>query len=196
MLEAQIKKQVGDESKDLPALIQGCKRQDRASQKRLYQLFYGYAMSVCLRYSRTKEEAVEILNDGFMKVFTKIGKYDPGRSFKGWIRRILINTAVDAYRQNHKHYYAEDISVVEHEVIVGNVLDQMQYEALIQLIQHLSPAYRTVFNLYVIDGFSHEEIAAQLHISVGTSKSNLSKARANLQGHLKRLIPDEYWKYA
>ena len=140
MLEAQIKKQVSNESKDLTALIQGCMREERASQKRLYQLFYGYAMSICPRYSRTKEEAVEILNDGFMKVFTKIGKYDPNRSFKGWIRRILINTAVDAYRQNHKHYFAEDISILEHEVVVGNVLDQMSYEALIQIFQELSPA--------------------------------------------------------
>lgn len=196
MLEAQIKSKVGEASKDLTALIEGCLKQERDSQKRLYQLFYGYAMSICLRYSRTKEEAVEILNDGFMKVFTKIDKYDPNRSFKGWIRRILINTAVDAYRQNHKHYFAEDISVLEHEVVVGNVLDQMSYEMLIQLIQELSPAYRTVFNLYVIDGYSHEEIAEQLHISVGTSKSNLSKARANLQGRLKKIIPDEYWKYA
>jgi RNA polymerase sigma factor (sigma-70 family) len=171
-------------------------RGERASQKKLYQLYYGYAMSICLRYSRTKEEAVEILNDGFLKVFTKIGKYDPSRSFKGWLRRILINTAVDAYRQNHKHYYAEDISVLEHEVVEGTVLDQMNYEALTQMIQQLSPAYRTVFNLYVIDGFTHEEIAGQLHISVGTSKSNLSKARANLQSRIKKIIPDEYWKYA
>jgi RNA polymerase sigma-70 factor (ECF subfamily) len=171
-------------------------RKERDAQKGLYQLFYGYAMSICLRYSRTKEEAVEILNDGFMKVFTKIGKYDSSRSFKGWLRRILINTAVDAYRQNHKHYFAEDISILEHQEVAGNVLDQMNYEVLIQLIQKLSPAYRTVFNLYVIDGFTHEEIADQLHISVGTSKSNLSKARANLQGHIKKMIPDEYWKYA
>ena len=187
---------MGDTSKDLTALIQGCIRQERESQKGLYQLFYGYAMSICLRYSRTKEEAVEILNDGFMKVFTKISLYNPNRSFKGWIRRILINTAVDAYRQNHKHYFAEDISVLEHEAVVNNVVDQLNYEVLIQLVQDLSPAYRTVFNLYVIDGFTHEEIAEQLQISVGTSKSNLSKARANLQGRIKKIIPDEYWKYA
>ena len=196
MLAAQIVKALGDTGKDLEALVSGCIRQDREAQKKLYQLFYGYAMSICLRYSRTREEAVEILNDGFMKVFLKIGKYDVSRSFKGWIRRILINTAVDAYRQNHKHYYAEDVSVLAHEVVEGTVLDQLQYEMLIKLIQDLSPAYRTVFNLYVIDGFSHEEIAEQLHISVGTSKSNLFKARANLQGRIKRIIPDEYWKYA
>lgn len=196
MLAAQIVKALGDTGKDLEALVSGCIRQDREAQKKLYQLFYGYAMSICLRYSRTKEEAVEILNDGFMKVFIKIDKYDVNRSFKGWLRRILINTAVDAYRQNYKHYYAEDVSVLAQEVVEGTVLDQLQYEMLIKLIQDLSPAYRTVFNLYVIDGFSHEEIAEQLHISVGTSKSNLFKARAHLQGRIKRIIPDEYWKYA
>lgn len=187
---------MGDAGKELPALIQGCIREDRECQKKLYQLFYGYAMSICLRYSKTREEAVEVLNDGFMKIFLKIGKYDPEKSFKGWVRRIMINTAVDNYRQNLKHYYAEDISLLEQEATTENVLSKMSHEDILRLVQQLSPAYRTVFNLFVIDGYTHEEIAQLLKISVGTSKSNLSKARVNLQALIKKNISDEYWKYA
>lgn len=131
-----------------------------------------------------------------MKIFLKIGKYTSEKSFKGWLRRIMINTAVDTYRQNLKHYYAEDVSLLEQEASTENVLDKMGYEDVIRLVQELSPAYRTVFNMYVIDGFTHEEIAVMLHISVGTSKSNLSKARVNLQKRIKKNISDEYWKYA
>ncbi len=153
-------------------------------------------MSVCVRYSKTKEEAVEILNDGFMKIFLRLGKYDPERSFKGWVRRIMINTAVDAYRQNLKHYYAEDISLQEPEVPIGNAVDQLNYEDLMRLVQQLTPGYRAVFNLYAIDGYTHEEIAELLNISVGTSKSNLFKARAYLQARIKKNITDEHRQYA
>ena len=181
---------------ELLNLIQGCIRDERDAQRKLYRLFYGYAMSICMRYSKTKEEAVEILNDGFLKVFLKIGKYDQARSFKGWVRRIMINTAVDAYRQNLKHYYAEDITELEQETGEATAVDQLNYKDLIQLIGQLSPGYRAVFNLYVIDGYNHEEIAELLNISVGTSKSNLFKARAFLQARLKKNISDEHKQYA
>lgn len=182
-------------SPELLNLIQGCIRDERDSQRKLYKLFYGYAMSICLRYSKTKEEALEIVNDGFMKIFLKIGKYDSSRSFKGWIRRIMINTAVDAYRQNLKHYYAEDVVLLEYETTEVGVLDQLNYEDLLQLVHQLSPGYRAVFNLYVIDGYNHEEIAELLTISVGTSKSNLFKARAQLQARLKKNISNEQNQY-
>lgn len=181
---------------ELPNLIQGCIREDRESQKKLYKLFYGYAMSICLRYSQTREEATEVLNDGFLKIFTKVNNYDPEKSFKGWVRRILINTALDNYRHNVKHYHAQDVTELEQSSLTPSVEDQLGYEDLIRLVQELSPAYRTVFNLYVIDGYTHEEIAGMLSISVGTSKSNLSKARVNLQARLKKSIKDEYRKYA
>jgi len=177
-------------------LIQGCIREERDAQKKLYQLFYGYAMSVCMRYCQTREEAVEVLNDGFFKIFSRIKKYDPERSFKGWVRRIMINTALDNYRHNLKHYYAEDVQELEQKATTENAEDQLNYEDLLRLIQDLSPGYRMVFNLYVIDGYTHEEIAEMLKISVGTSKSNLFKARVNLQARLKKSLTDEYRKYA
>ncbi|MBC7921853.1 MAG: RNA polymerase sigma factor [Ferruginibacter sp.] len=183
--------------KQLLELLRICAQADRTGQEVLYRRFYGYAMSVCLRYSRSRDEALEILNDGFLKVFTRIDKYDPARSFKGWLRKILINTALDHYRKHRRQYQTEQHSVGESGATqfvdaAGNVLNRLAYEDLLALVQQLSPAYRTVFNLYVMDGYSHEEIAEALEISVGTSKSNLSKARANLQGKIKKNNQDEY----
>lgn len=177
---------------ELEALLQGCRNGNRKSQELLYRQFYGYAMSVCMRYTRTKDEAIEVLNDGFMKVFTKTEKYDPEKSFKGWLRRIMINTALDFYRQEVKHYFHEDVMLVETASVSETVLDELQHEELIKLVQLLSPAYRMVFNLYAIDGYSHEEIAEQLDISIGTSKSNLARAREHLRNMLKQRGYDKY----
>jgi RNA polymerase sigma-70 factor (ECF subfamily) len=179
----------------LAALIQLCIKGDTNSQKALYKSFYGYAMSICIRYSINREEATEVMNDGFMKVFTKLNKYDPSRSFKGWLRRIMINSALDNYRHNLKHYHLQDLDTSPDIAASGNVLANMAYEEIVGLVQKLSPAYRTVFNLYVMDGYSHEEIAQMLDISIGTSKSNLFKARENLRMLLKK-NKDEYARYS
>lgn len=138
-------------------------------------------MGVCLRYSRTREEAVEIVNDGFIKIFTKLDKYSKGLSFKGWLRRVMINSSIDYFRKNEKHYHSLDISHGHYETTHDNVLDKLAEEDIIAAIQRLPPSYRMVFNLFVIEGFKHEEIANQLNISVGTSKSNLAIARNKLQ---------------
>ncbi|MBD2751814.1 RNA polymerase sigma factor [Spirosoma validum] len=182
---------------NIPALndlLAGCLRNQRQSQELLYRQFYGYGMSVCLRYVPTRESALEVLNDGFLKVFTRLDQYDPAQPFKGWLRRILINTAVDHYRQEVRHYYHDDVEQVEQKVISesADAFSQLAHEDLMALIQRLSPAYRLVFNLYVIDGFTHEEIASQLGISVGASKSNLARARENLRVLLKQINYDEY----
>ncbi len=177
---------------ELEALLQSCREGNRKSQEMLYRQFYGYAMSVCMRYTRTRDEAIEVLNDGFMKVFTKSEKYDPERSFKGWLRRIMINTALDFYRQQVKHYFHEDVTEAAHTSVGETALGKLEHEELITLVQQLSPAYRMVFNLYVIDGYSHEEIAEKLEISVGTSKSNLARARENLKNMLKQRGYDKY----
>ncbi|SDK23804.1 RNA polymerase sigma-70 factor, ECF subfamily [Catalinimonas alkaloidigena] len=153
----------------------------------LYQHFYSYAMSICMRYAPNREDALEILNDGFMKIFTKIDKrYDTSRSFAGWLRRIMINTALDYYRKQARQPHEEELQQAAAVSLDGDQLAQLQYEELVDMVQKLTPAYRTVFNLYAIDGFNHEEIAAMLHISVGTSKSNLAKARVKLQHMLEK----------
>jgi len=176
-------------------LIEGCKKEDKSSQRLLYENFYSYGMSICLRYSKSEEEAIEILNDGFMKVFTKINKYDSEKSFKGWLRKILINTALDHHRKNVKFYNQKSIEGLKHEETNFNIEKAMAYEEIIALIRKLSTAYKMVFNLFVIDGYTHEEISEMLGISVGTSKSNLSKARANLREMLTKVYKDEYAKF-
>jgi RNA polymerase sigma factor (sigma-70 family) len=183
------------ESKELNALLRQCLKQDRGAQRRLYQLFFGYAMSICTRYSSTAEEAKDVLNDGFMKVFTRLKQYHPTKPFKGWVRRIMINTALDNYRHNLKNYHLQDIETAAPAADPFDVEQQLNYEYLISLVQQLSPAYRAVFNLYAIDGYTHEEIADLLGIAVGTSKSNLAKARANLREALKRSRIDERKQY-
>lgn len=183
------------ESKDHEALVSGCLKGNREAQRKLYKLFYGYAMSICLRYSKNAEEAKDVLNDGFLKVFTKLSYYNPQKSFKGWIRRIMINTALDSYRHNLKHYQLSAIDTAEPAAEPFDILQQMDYDYLIQLIQKLSPAYRAVFNLHVIDGYTHEEVAELLGISAGTSKSNLAKARAHLREALKKSSIDESKQY-
>lgn len=149
-------------------------------------------MSVCLRYTKSNEDAVEIYNDSFLKIFKEIYHYKPLyaneiNSFKGWIRKIMIYTAIDYCRKNYKQSFTADFetSVIYLPQIEENALDRLSHEEIIFAIQKLSPAYRTVFNLYIIDGFTHEEIAKQLDISIGTSKSNLFKARQQLQQILK-----------
>lgn len=181
---------------NIPALsdiLAGCLRNHRKSQELLYRQFYGYAMGICLRYAPTRDHATEVLNDGFLKVFTRLDQYDPAQPFKGWLRRILINAAIDHYRQEVRHQH-EMIEPVEQTAVsqLPNALSQLAHDDLMELIQRLSPAYRLVFNLYVMDGFTHEEIAGQLGISVGTSKSNLARARENLRQIVKHLTNDEY----
>jgi RNA polymerase sigma factor (sigma-70 family) len=164
-----------------PELINGCIKKDRRSQKELYRLYYGYAMRICLRYAKNKDEAVEMINDGFMKVFMNIQRYDVERPFNAWLSTIMINTSIDYYRNRIKQIEMEELNGKHEMEDSENVLSHLNYEDLIKLVQKLSYAYRTVFNLFAIDGYSHEEISSMLSISVGTSKSNLFKARENLK---------------
>lgn len=174
------------ESDDLKDLIHGCKHGERMSQKQLYEKFFGYSLSVCIRYCKNKEEAYEILNDGFMKVFSKLDLYDQDKPFKGWLRRIMINTALDHYRRNLKHSNHKELTENENFAVFSNALPDLAYDDIVLMIQKLPPAYKLVFNMAVIDGYKHEEIADILGISVGTSKSNLFKAREKLKIMVKQ----------
>ena len=145
-------------------------------------------MAICERYTSNPEDAVEILNDGFLKIFKEIHRYKPAysdvvSSFKGWMRKIMVYTAIDHFRRNTKHHVLTDLDNVEYQLpsISEDAVEKLTHKEIIRSIQNLSPAYRTVFNLFVIGGLSHDEIAEKLDISVGTSKSNLSKARKQLQ---------------
>lgn len=124
---------------------------------------------------------MEILNDGFVKIFSKLDRYSTGLSFKGWLRKVMINSAIDYFRRNEKHYHSLDISYIQAESGADSIIDKLSEQDIIAAIQRLPPSYRMVFNLYVIEGYKHEEISNQLNISVGTSKSNLSIARNKLR---------------
>ena len=176
----------------LQELLDGCLKKNRRSQELLYKQFYGYAMSVCLRYTRSKEEAKEILNDGFFKVFTKLESFDNTRSFKTWLSRIMINTALDHYRQEVRREVFDVVEAAEHVSVDETIISKLSHEELLILIQKLTPSYRLVFSLSVIDGYTHEEIADQLNISVGASKSNLSRAREKLRDMLSKINIGDY----
>jgi len=163
------------------AIIEECKRLTRSAQEELYQKYYGYAMSISLPYTINEDEAMEVVNDGFIKVFKHINFYDSNRPFNGWFRRILINTAIDNFRHNKNHYYHLDSGDIEVSDFNDNIIDEMSANEILNLVQNLPPAYKMVFNLYALEGYKHKEIAEMLNISIGTSKSNLAKARNKLK---------------
>ena len=170
--------------KELYKTLNGCKKGHRKSQDLLYTTYYPYAMKVGIRYSRDREEALEIVNDGFVKIFKKLPMYTEGMSFTGWVRKIIINSAIDYYRRNNKHYGNLDISYAQYESVTDDALAKISEKEIIEAIRKLPPSYRMVFNLFAIEGYKHEEIADRLGISVGTSKSNLSIARDKLKRSL------------
>lgn len=162
-------------------LIEGCRRGKRKYQERLYKAYYSYGMSIALRYAHSSDEAKEVLNDSFMKIFKSISKYNPERSFKGWVRRIIINTSIDYYRKNLKFEGALDI--VDNEPLDYNIdgIQKLNIDDIISLLRGLPEVYRVTFNLYEIEGYNHDEIADLLNIEVSTSRSNLTRAKQKLR---------------
>ncbi len=168
--------------------LEACQTNNRESQKIIYTSFYGYAMAICDRYTNKQENALEILNDGFLKVFKEVQNYKPAyadvvSSFKGWLRKIMVYTAIDYYRKDQKNSVLTQLDNIVYQLPIASedAISKLSYDEIIKSIQELSPGYRTVFNLFIIEGLSHEEVAKELGITVGTSKSNLSKARIQLQ---------------
>ncbi|MEO8111717.1 MAG: RNA polymerase sigma factor [Ginsengibacter sp.] len=167
---------------EIKQLIEGCINGDRQSQNRLYGRLAPNMFAICLRYASSREEAEEILQEGFIKVFEFIHQYKNTGPFEGWVRKIMVNCSLQKYRNKRHMHAVADIDTTKVEQI-GNeeILSQLGTKELLKMVQQLSPAYRTVFNLYVFEGMKHREIAAHLNISEGTSKSNLSDARTILQ---------------
>lgn len=177
------------------ALIDGCLAEDRRAQQRVYELFYGKMMAVCLRYTKNADQAKDILQDGFIKVFKSVEKFNRAGSFEGWIRRIMVNTAIDHFRRTKNSYLLlgeersiEDFGDQDEEDVLADESSEDYMELkpadIINAMQKLTPAYRTVFNLYVFEELTHKEIADMLGINIGTSKSNLAKAKHNLKKFL------------
>ncbi len=162
-------------------LIEGCIRGDRQSQSQLYHLLHQKMFVVCLRYAKSREEAEEILQEGFIKVFEFIHQYKFSGPFEGWVRKIMVNCALQKYRSKKLHAVVDIDPVTIENIGDENIISQIGTKELLKMVQKLPPGYRMVFNLYVFEGMKHREIAKHLNISEGTSKSNLSDARAILQ---------------
>lgn len=161
--------------------IRACVHKERWAQRELYEQFYSPLMAICLRYANGEDEAIDILHESFIKVYRHIGSYKPGTSLGAWMKRITVNTAIDYYRRNTRRRtedieHAYDLSTTD-----ADAVSQCTEQEILAAIQQLSPAYRTVFNLYVIEGYSHREIAEMMDITESTSRSNLVKARLKLQ---------------
>ena len=163
-------------------LIKGCIASDRAFQTKLYDLYAPKMLAVCMRYSKNREEAEEVLHEGFLRVFTYIKKFRGDGSFEGWIRKIMVNAALLRYRnKTHLNPVIQSNAAGYDVAAESNILSSLDAKELLLLVQSLPAGYRMVFNLYVFEGYKHREIAEALGISEGTSKSNLSDARAFLQ---------------
>ncbi len=169
-------------------IIEGCKKQNRKAQKMLYDRYASKFLGICMRYAKDRQEAEDTLQEAFLKIFERIDQYTFSGAFEGWMRRIIVNTAISNYRKNLKHYNHFDVDEIkEYEEDVNTADLEFTMEEMLRVIQSLSPGYRTIFNLYAIEGYSHKEIAEMLGIDVATSKSQYSRARKVIQYRLAKI---------
>lgn len=173
---------------ELRTILDGCRQNKRSSQQRLYAVFYNYAMTIARRYTGNVETSEEVVNDSFFKVFTKIHYLSGEQPFRFWLRRIVINTAIDRLRSQIGDLPQTELQDWHDFESDSGIVEDLTREQILSMIDRLPPAYRAVFNLFTVDGFSHEEIANALSISVGASKSNLARARQ----HLKNLFYEDF----
>lgn len=166
-------------------LREGCVAGRRDHQELLYRYYSPRMFGICLRYANDYHSGEDILQEGFIKVFNNIDRFRGEGSFEGWIKRIFINTAIEYYRKSSNHNGHAELEKVNVRHIPEKALENLATEDLLKLVQQLSPGYRTVFNLYIIEGYSHREISNMMGISEGTSKSQLARARAILQKMIK-----------
>ena len=168
-------------------LVRGCKKGVSKHQQALYKTYYRRMYGLCLRYTDHSQDAEDVLQEGFIKIFTKIGKFREEGSLEGWIRRIMIRTAIEHYRKNSRFFSVVDVEEASDVSLDEDMIGRMQAEELLKMIRKLPPGYRTVFNLYEIEGYSHKEISEMLGISSGTSKSQLSRAKELLRNQLSHM---------
>ncbi len=182
-------------------VIKGCKDRDAACQKELYNRFFGLMLAACYRYCSYRQDAEDIVQDGFIKVFDKIDSFDDTGSFEGWLKRVFVNMALDKIRKQKMQFLSinesdnEDYllgSTEQEENEENELLISIGRENLVKAIQNLTPMYRAVFNLSVVEGYTHMEIAEILEVSEGTSKSNLFKAKKKLRKDIKELLEAKY----
>jgi RNA polymerase sigma factor (sigma-70 family) len=174
-------------------LVARCKAGERKAYELLYKQFASKMLGVCMRYAIDKMEAEDMLQNGFIKIFKKLEDYRGEGSFEGWVRRIMVHSAIEYYRKHHKLVQVLDVAEMGNEPSVNPVaMANMGVTDLMVIIQQLSPGYKMVFNLYAIEGYSHKEIAAIMGITEGASKSQLSRARAILKEMISKTEAKQY----
>lgn len=161
--------------------IAACVNQERWAQKKLYEDHYPIMLPVCLRYAHNENEALDILHEAFIKVLKNMSKYQSGTSLKAWIKRIVVNTSIDYYRKNTRRRTEDIDTAYGVSQDSPDAVSSMTAQEIMAVLQQLSPAYRTVFNLYVVEGYSHKEVADAMGITESTSRSNLVKARSKMR---------------
>ncbi|MCH2223191.1 MAG: RNA polymerase sigma factor [Crocinitomicaceae bacterium] len=169
-------------------IVDKCVEGDQMAQRKLFEMFAPKMLGVCLRYAKNREQAEDVLQDGFVKVFTKIKAYKKEGSLEGWIRRIMVNTSLDQIRKNAKFMNNVSMNDIDYKVeFDGQILSSLMEEDLLNLIKDMPVGYRMVFNMFAIEGYSHKEIAEKLSISENTSKSQYSRAKAYLRIKIEEL---------
>ncbi len=175
---------------DLKNIVNECASGDVRAQEKLYRMFAPKMFGVCLRYAKDRTEAEDNLQDGFIKVFAHIKSFRHEGSFEGWMRRIMVNVSLSKFRKQHVLYPVEDMGQYDSVQVSDDILAKIGAEDLLGLIQQLPPRYRMVFNLFVMEGMNHQEISEAMNISVGTSKSNLARARDILKRKVLELYDE------
>lgn len=175
-------------------LVKGCVKGRPEAQEALYNRYYRTMFGVCLRYAKDRETAEDVLQEGFIKVFTYIHTYTGNGSLEGWIRRIIVNTALEQYRKKGAMYAMVDLEKAYHHDAGEDIVGQLNEKELLGLIQNLPDGYRTIFNLYAIEGYNHREIGELLGIAEGTSKSQFARARQTLQENIYQMTGETYGK--
>lgn len=181
---------MSEQSNHIPSesdLIKGCLENNRQMQQFLYKIYAPKMYGVCLRYAGNVEDANDLLQEGFIKVYINLSKFRSEGSFEGWIRKIFVNTSIEHFRRKTQLYNITEAQENTIEDADINALNKLAVKDIIQLINELSPGYKTVFNLYVVEGYSHKEIAAMLGITIGTSKSQLARAKSVLKKSLEAI---------
>lgn len=175
---------------DFSSVVAACIEGNNQAQKHLYKLYFSFSKSICLRYTANNEEAEEVLNEGFLKVFNNLERYDVSQPFKGWLRTIMVNTAISYYRKNKKHSEGmisiEDAPCPRFE---EDVISKITADEILAIVQQIKPVYKNVFLLHVVEGYNHREIAELLQINEATVRSHYVRARARLQHLIKQNYP-------
>jgi len=173
-------------------IIEGCIRRKPSCEFRLYKLLFSYLMGICIRYTRNEDKAKDMVNMGFLKILTNLPKYDHSLPFKNWVRRIMVNTLIDEFRKEKKHLqnleYVETYgSQYDYQEVINDAVRKLGVQDILRLIQRLPENTARIFNLYVIDGYTHREIADMLDISEGTSKWHVNIAREKLKQYILQM---------